>query len=92
MALSTGIAAQKSRFAILDIESESASSGDEWQQVRNIHGEAPHHKNRSGHQGPPPADKPMSKSAKKRARKRRNRNSSSEVSLANESCIASVDE
>lgn len=89
MALSKGIKVQPSRFAALNLDSDSESdaSGNEWFEVvssssskatgtAKTRGAAPTQP-KEGQAG----DRPLSKSAKKRARKKRSQLSSSEVNM-----------
>lgn len=86
MALPKGITAQPSRFAALNLDSESESdgSGDEWLVVSGNKGT---NKTKSNVGAPaqqkddPAGARPLSKSAKKRARKKRNQQNLSEVSV-----------
>ena len=85
MALHKGIKVQPSRFAALQLESDSESGEDdpfevEWHQVggkSKSKGGAPPSQQKDG----PPGARQLSKSAKKRARKKRNQQSTSEVSF-----------
>lgn len=84
MSLHKGITVQPSRFAALNIDSDSDSdtSGNEWFEV--VSGKATSKTNKGGssdvqqqHKDGPSGGKPLSKSAKKRARRKRNQQSSS---------------
>ena len=85
MAQSKGIKVQPSRFAALNLDSDSESdaSGNEWFEVATSSKSTGKTKGRGGaatqSKNGPTGDRPLSKSAKKRARKKRNQHSSSEV-------------
>ena len=86
MSLAKGIKVQPSRFSALNIDSDSDSevSGGEWLEVA---GKGSKSKGKDGaaqaqHREAVSGNRPLSKSAKKRARKKRNQqSSSSEVSI-----------
>lgn len=82
MAQSKGIKVQPSRFAALNLDSDSESdaSGNEWFEVATSSKSTGKTKGRgAAAKNGSAGDRPLSKSAKKRARKKRNQPSSSEV-------------
>lgn len=81
MALSKGIKVQPSRFAALNLDSDSDSdaSGNEWLEVvssSKTTGKTSRGAAATQSKNGPAGDRPLSKSAKKRARKKRNQQSS----------------
>lgn len=86
MALSKGIKVQPSRFSALNIDSDSDSdvSGGGWIEVAKgtrSKGDAATRTAARQHRNGAQADKPLSKSAKKRARKKRSQQNTSEVNF-----------